>query len=126
MISKSVLKNTMKYHLLTGILLIINLHVTQAQTSYPLPQKTDKMLFYLQRSFNKNTIIFESEILSDNKLNSERPVKMYWIRYEEDGRIAELSFIQRKIFGLKCTSIDETKSSFLLVNSRFSRLEIIV
>jgi hypothetical protein len=116
----------MKYHLLAGTLLIINLHVTQAQTSYPLPQKTDKMLFYLQRSFNKNTIIFESEILSDNKLNSERPVKMYWIRYEEDGRIAELSFIQRKIFGLKCTSIDETKSSFLLVNSRFSRLEIIV
>jgi hypothetical protein len=116
----------MKYHLLTGILLIINLHVTQAQTYYPLPPKTDKMLFYLQRSFNKNTIIFESEILSDNKLNGETPVKMYWIRYEEDGRIAELSFIQRKIFGLKCTSIDETKSSFLLVNSRFSRLEIIV
>ena len=53
----------MKYHLLTGILLIINLHVTQAQTSYPLPPKTDKMLFYLQSSFNKNTIIFESEIL---------------------------------------------------------------
>ena len=116
----------MKYHLLTGILLIINLHVTHAQTYYPLPPKTDKMLFYLQRSFNKNTIIFESDILSDNKLNSERPVKMYWIRYEEDGRIAELSFIQRKIFGLKCTSIDETKSSFLLVNNRFRRFEIIV
>ena len=42
----------MKYHLLTGTLLIINLHVTQAQTSYPLPQKTEEMLFYLQRSFN--------------------------------------------------------------------------
>ena len=116
----------MKYHLLTGFLLIINLHAIQAQTSYPLPPKTDKMLFYLQRSFNKNTIIFETEFSADNILNSERPVKMYWKRYEEDGRIAELSFIQRKIFGLKCTPIDETKSSFLLVNNRFRRFEIIV
>jgi len=116
----------MKYHLLTGILLIINLNVTQAQTSYPVPQKTGKMLFYLQRSFNKNTIIFETEILADNKLNKERPVKMYWIRYEEDSRIAELTLIQRKIFGLKCTSIDETNSSFLLINNKFSKLNIIV
>jgi hypothetical protein len=116
----------MKYHLLTGILLIVNLNVIQAQTSYPVPQKTDKMLFYLQRSFNKNTIIFETENLADNKLNRERPVKMYWIRYEEDSRITELSFIQRKIFGLKCTPIDETKSSFLLINNRISKLKIIV
>ncbi len=116
----------MKYHLLTGIILIVNLYVAQAQTSYPVPQKTTKMLFYLQRSFNKNTIIFETEILADNKLNSERPVKMYWIRYEEDGRFAELSFLQRKIFGMKCTSSDDTKSSFLLINSRISKLKIIV
>jgi hypothetical protein len=116
----------MKYHLITGILLIVSLYVSQAQTTYPMPQKTDKMLFYLQRSFNKNTIIFETEMLGNNKLNSERPVKMHWIRYEEDGRIAELSFIQRKIFGMKCTPIDDERSSFLLINSRISILKIIV
>jgi len=108
------------------ILLIVNLQITQAQTSFPVPHKTDKMLFYLQRSFNKNTIIFETEILADNKLNKERPVKMYWIRYEEDSRIAELSFIQRKIFGLKCTSLNDEETSFLLINSRISKLKIIV
>jgi len=116
----------MKYHLLTGILFIVSLYVTQAQTSDPVPNKSGKMLFYLQRSFNKNTIIFETEMLLDNKLNSERPVKMHWIRYEEDSRIAELSFLQRKIFGMKCTWIDDTKSSFLLINSRISKLKIIV
>jgi hypothetical protein len=116
----------MKYHLLTGILFIVNLYVTQAQISYPVPQKTGKMLFYLQRSFNKNTIIFETELLADNKLNSERPVKMHWIRYKEDGRISELSFLQRKIFGMRCTSMDDSKSSFLLINSRMSKLKIIV
>ncbi|MBK7628756.1 MAG: DUF4833 domain-containing protein [Bacteroidales bacterium] len=68
----------MNYHLLTGILLFINLYATQAQSYYPLPPKTDKMLFYLQRSFNTNTIIFEAEFSADNILNSERPVKMYW------------------------------------------------
>ena len=118
--------NTMKFHILIGILLFVNLRVTQAQTSYPVPQKTGNMLFYLQRSFNKNTIIFETVMLADKKLNSEKPVKMHWIRYEEDSRIAELSFIQRKIFGLKCTSIDETKSSFLLINNKISKLKIIV
>ena len=116
----------MKYYLLTGILLIYNLYAIQAQTSNILPPKSDKMLFYLQRSFNKNTIIFETEYLADSTLNIERPIKMYWRRYEEDGRIAELSFIQQKIFGLKCTSIDETNSSFLLVNSKFNKLEIVV
>ncbi len=116
----------MKYRLLTGILIIVNLHVTQAQISYPVPQKNGKMLFYLQRSFNKNTIIFETELLADNKLNSERPINMHWIRYEEDGRTSELSFFQRKIFGMRCTSIDNSKSSFLLINSRMSMLKIIV
>ena len=116
----------MKYHLLTGFLFIFNLHVTQAQVFYPVPQRTENMLFYLQRSFNKNTIIFETEILADNKLNSEKPVKMYWIRYEEDSCVEELSFIQRKAFGLKCISIDETESSFLLINSKISKLKIIV
>ncbi len=116
----------MKYQLLTGIVFIVNLYVTQAQITYPVPQKTGNMLFYLQRSFNKNTIVFETELLADNILNSERPVKMHWIRYEEDGRISELSFLQRKIFGMRCTSIDDTKSSFLLINSRMSILKIIV
>ena len=75
---------------------------------------------------SKNTIIFEIVMLADKKLNSEKPVKMHWIRYEEDSRIAELSFIQRKILGLKCISIDETKSSFLLINNKISKLKIIV
>jgi hypothetical protein len=116
----------MKYRLLTGILFIVNLYVTQAQISYPVPQKNGKMLFYLQRSFNKNTIIFETELLADNKLNSDRPINMHWIRYEEDGRTSELSFFQRKIFGMRCTSIDDSKSSFLLINSRMSMLKVIV
>ncbi len=118
--------NTMKYYLLIGILVGINLAVAQAQTAYPVPQKTGNMLFYLQRSMNKNTIIFEANILEDDKLSIENPVKMYWIRYEEDSRVANLSLIQRKVFGLRCISIDETKSSFLLLNDRINKLKIIV
>jgi hypothetical protein len=75
-------------------------NITLAQTSeknYPKPNKSDKILFYIQRSMNLNTIVYELNIDKFGKLNSEYPVHPYWIRYEENGEIQELSYIQKKL-----------------------------
>jgi len=79
-----------------------------AQEGYPIPPKTDNLLFYIQRSHNKNTIAYELNFSSDKKLNIEQPVHPYWIRYEEGGARQELSYIQRKYaYGLKFQLIDK-------------------
>jgi hypothetical protein len=46
---------------------------------------------------NLNTIAYELNIDKFGKLNSEYPVHPYWIRYEENGKIQELSYIQKSL-----------------------------
>ena len=55
----------------------------KGQDGYPVPEKTTDMLFYFQRSHNKNTVVYEINTFADGKINLESPVKFYWIRFEE-------------------------------------------
>ena len=106
--------NLLKYAALAGILLSVAMCFGQGQASYPVPQKTDKLLFYLQRSHNKNTIVYELNTLPNGEINIKNPINVYWIRYEEGGRRAELSFIQRRAFGVKCKLADRSENSFIV------------
>lgn len=85
-----------------------------AQNNYPVPVKTDKLLFYFQRSHNKNTVIYELNTLPDGTINLGKPIYAYWIRYEEGGMRKELSFIQLKAFGLQCKLVDKVNKSFIV------------
>ncbi|MDP4265897.1 MAG: DUF4833 domain-containing protein [Bacteroidota bacterium] len=83
--------------------------------SYPTPLKTDKLLFYIQRSHNKNTIAYDINFSTEGKINTKEPIHPYWIRFEEGGNKAELSFIQRKYaYGLDCKLVDKDKESFII------------
>ncbi len=119
--------NFQKYYILAGILLSINICFGQGQASYPVPQKTDKLLFYLQRSHNKNTIVYELNTLPDGKVDVKNPIHVSWIRFEEAGRRAELSFIQRRAFGVKCRAADKNDklgNSFIVQFNNFNKREI--
>ena len=79
--------------------------------TFPVPKQYDNLLFYLQRTPNTNTVMYELNF--DKKtgvLDSENPVHVYWIRYTEPGKpIKELNFIQRKYaYGLKVKKINDT------------------
>jgi len=104
---------------LVGNSLLIN-----AQEDYPIPVKTDQMLFYLQRSFNRNTIIYALNKLPDGSVNTKNPIHVYWIRYQERGQKAELSFLQSKAYGVKCKISDRTKNSFIIHFNYFDQREI--
>ena len=100
-----------------SLLLLLQINVfsqsTNSGDNYPVPVKTAKSLFYIQRSHNKNTIVYDLNLLPDGKLNTETPIHPYWIRYEEGGITQELSFIQRKYaYGLNYQPIDESKGSY--------------
>lgn len=78
--------------------------------TFPVPRTYDGLLFYLQRTPNTNTVMYELNIdKQTGKLDEEEPVHVYWIRYTEPGNPKkELNFIQRKYaYGLKFKRISE-------------------
>lgn len=60
----------------------------------PVPEDPG-MLFYIQRSTNANTIVYALNADEHGVPDRHNPVHVFWRRYQEDGRIQELDFIQR-------------------------------
>lgn len=86
---------------------------TEAVDTFPIPKFNTKTQFYVQRTPNTNTIMYELN-LKGGQLNDDNPVHVYWIRYAEGGKTQELSYIQRKFaYGVKTTKIGEEKYKLL-------------
>ena len=66
-----------------------------AHADYPLPPPSDKRLFFLQRSSNANTVVYDARLGVDGGLDPERPVEVYWLRYNTSGERRALSFLER-------------------------------
>ena len=79
---------------------------------YPVPPLNSQRLFYLQRTPNVNTIVYDLNLTNDGKLNTVEPVKAYWIRYAENGQKQDLNYIQRKFaYGLTAKELDNGKKN---------------
>ena len=111
------------FFILFCLITILSIEV-DGQEGYPVPEKTKNLLFYFQRSHNKNTVIYEINTLPNGKINPEKPVIFYWIRYEERGIRKELSFIQRKAFGIQWQLVDKAKDAFILRFNNFKKRNI--
>ncbi|MES2133583.1 MAG: DUF4833 domain-containing protein [Bacteroidota bacterium] len=86
-----------------------------AVDTFPVPPATKNMLFYVQRTHNTNTIVYDLNYNKDSTLNRTKPVHFYWIRYADGGGKQELSTIQRKYaYGLNAVCIDTVKSIYKL------------
>jgi hypothetical protein len=78
-----------------------------ANVVYPTPPANSERLFYVQRTPNANTIVYDLNLNSDGKLNTEQPVKVYWLKYAEKGQKEELNYIQRKFaYGLNTKALN--------------------
>jgi len=77
--------------------------------TFPVPAAYDKLMFYVQRTPNTNTIMYELNYKDNGELDEDRPIHVYWLRYTEPGvPKKELNFIQRKYaYGLKTKKISE-------------------
>ncbi len=109
-----------KKHLKFQILLLLGIMVipyssssqTKLRKDYPKPEGKNQ-LFYLQRTLNTNTIVYDLNLDSKEELNLKEPVKIYWIDYSQKGEIEELNFVQRKFaYGVEIKMIDSTKKTF--------------
>jgi hypothetical protein len=93
-------------------LLIIVCLKTFAQ-NYPLPPASPNRLFYIQRSNNAHTVIYDANWTKDRKLNVKNPVNVYWIRYDEKVHTQNLSIIEKALaFGVETTPNSNKNDSF--------------
>ena len=89
-----------KYNLSTPLLiltLIFNVPSTRAQDTlqFPIPVGNPNQLFFLQRTQNINTVIYELNI-KNGVMDTLNPVHIFWICYAEKSQKEELTEIQRK------------------------------
>ncbi len=75
-------------------LVLFLLSFTQHE-KYPIPRKTDKLLFYIQRNHNSNTIIYDAIYDNEGYLAEDKPIEVYWRRYDEQGQKMELRSIEK-------------------------------
>lgn len=90
----------------------------QKQLVFPTPPADANRLFYVQRSPNINTLIYDVNIdKKTGKPNDENPVHPYWIRYNEHSQKEELNYIQRKFaYGLVSKPIADGKFDIRFVS----------
>ncbi|HET9058080.1 MAG TPA: DUF4833 domain-containing protein [Chitinophagaceae bacterium] len=98
----------LKYFFFTALLfncgVLLSQNTSPADT-FPVPSGNMYQLFYLQRQPNTNTIVVELRV-KEGKVDDEIPVHVFWQRYTEDGKRAELNFIQRKFaYGIQTKKI---------------------
>ncbi len=66
---------------------------TEWPDDYPRPPKTAQSLFFIQRNLNTNTIVYDID-LDEGKMKSNHPIDAYWLRYGEDDRRKDLSWLE--------------------------------
>jgi len=59
-------------------------------------------LFRIERSKNANIVQYDARVTKDGKLDSKKPVVVYWIRLADKGQVKKLNWIQKKFaYGFK-------------------------
>ena len=87
-----------------------------AQEGFPVPAPNVNQLFFLQRTSNTNTIVYELNY-KKGILDLDNPVHVFWIRYAEKGQRAELSWIQRVFaYGVKTKQLADSSYRIRLVS----------
>ena len=62
---------------------------------FPRVEETEKLLFYIQRNRNKNTIVYDLNLSADGSLNTRNPIDVYWRQYQhQNGKRRKLSWLE--------------------------------
>ena len=82
-------------------------------SNYPSPEKTDDLLFYIQRNQNKNTVVYNLNRNCDGCINQEFPMEASWIKYSDGGIKENLNYFQNKLaYGYQSKVINSNTFEF--------------
>lgn len=116
----------MKFRKLSTLFLVINSlpFIAFSQDILPVPPINNNLLFYIQRSTNANTIIYELHY-SANALDTLNPVHPSWILYAHKGEKEELDHIQQKYaYGIKSTKIADNHYELKFVSNEKYEMDL--
>lgn len=66
------------------------------RTNTPIPTDAN-VVFYIQRSMNKNTVVYQAQLDENGKLAAKAPLKAFWRRFAGRGNKRGLKFFERKM-----------------------------
>lgn len=90
---------------------------------YPTPEMTDKLLFYIQRNHNLNTVVYETNFTKSQQINIDHPMRAYWVKYNTGGDIEELNYYQNKMaYGYESRPLTKDSFEFNFVSYKQLRL----
>ncbi|KXK37601.1 MAG: CDP-alcohol phosphatidyltransferase [Bacteroidetes bacterium OLB9] len=96
-------------------------------THYPIVEDYDELLFYIQRSQNYNTVIYEINMLPGHTLNLNKPISISWLKHT-NGEFEDkqpLNYIQKKLaYGYQHRIISEDLIEFRIVSCEALRFFI--
>lgn len=94
---------------------------------FPEPEKTTKRLFYIQRSLNKNTVLYDANFDAQGVLDLKKPIDVYWIRYDEEGQKMPLRILDKQFaFGVSCEKLINSEYDFKFTIAAWSKRVIYV
>lgn len=94
---------------------ILSQNLKENNTEFPTPKGNPNQLFYLQRTKNTNTVIYELN-KKNGLLDSKNPIHIFWILFTSNEEHQELSSIEKKYaYGITITAIGNEDYQFTLV-----------
>jgi len=72
------------------------------------------VLFYIHKNTNPNAIVYALNIDTNNKINSKEPIKVFWRRYQEDGRKKKLAWLEKTFaFDFKVKPFEGKENTYI-------------
>lgn len=110
---KFINRKTFFYSVMPVVLTLLCSFGRDTAKIYPTPSGINNMLFYVQRTLNINTLVYETNLDEHGEINMKEPIKIYWINYAKDGSREELSSMEKKkAYGIESELVDAEKKTF--------------
>lgn len=95
--------------------------ITPLHDSLPALPANKNRLFYLQRTIDRNAVIYELNYNDKGQIDEKKPVKVYWLNYTT-GKTSALNFAQNEFaYGIQSELIDAEKKVFLLTIKAYKK-----
>jgi hypothetical protein len=93
--------------------------------NYPVPEKSSRHLFYIQRMVNSNTVVYEANFDEEGFLDTQRPVHVFWVDFEDGAKISELNLLEKRFaYGVKFKALNSTGSVFELKLAAYDKISL--
>lgn len=91
---------------------------------YPVPEKSAAHLFYIQRAYNTNTIVYEANFDEKGILIPKQPIKIFWLLFECNKSKEPLTRLENSFaYGIKHRIIENRTQEYQIQLVSYKKLK---